>query len=350
MLGLFRATKTDNATQKPLAVSMGEPAGIGMECLYKAWLQRSTLKLPPFFVIADPTNMQQQANALGMDIKIGVIGDAEEASALFADRLPVIPLALKKPVSFGKPHPENATLVLESIKQGVEYVQNNIASALVTLPIHKSTLYQSGFHFAGHTEYLASLCNTQKSTVMMLEIPELRVALSTVHLSLKEAINSINASHITAQARVVERALRDMFGIDKPRIAVAALNPHAGEGGAMGLEEIEILEPAIENLRERGMAISGPRPADTLFHKAARASYDCALCLYHDQGLIPIKTLDFYGGVNITLGLPIVRTSPDHGTAFDIAGLNRANPESLIRAIKRAAELAAMRAQNALAA
>lgn len=350
MFGFFRPSKNDVAPQKPLAISMGEPAGIGMECLFKAWQQREEAHLPTFFVIADPANMHQQAQAMGLDVKLGVIGEATEASRVCATKIPVLPLALKKGVSFGKPQPENAALVLESIKTAVDLVQKNEASALVTLPIHKSTLYQSGFHFAGHTEYLASLCGTGDSTIMMLEIPELRVALSTVHMSLKDAIRSINASLIASQARIVERALREQFGIEKPRLAVAALNPHAGEGGAMGLEEIEIIEPVIDNLRERGMRISGPWPADTLFHKDARQNYDCALCLYHDQGLIPIKTLDFYGGVNITLGLPIVRTSPDHGTAFAIAGKTKANPKSLIRAMVRAAELAAMRAQLMAAA
>lgn len=339
MFGLFGRSRV--AEHPPIAISMGEPAGIGAECLYKAWARRDSLKLAPFFVIADPQNLQLQAKALDHSINLAVIEAPSDAPDCFGSALPVLPLALKKQVQPGKPDPANAPLVLESIKMAAQFALDGQAAAVVTLPIHKSTLYQSGFHFAGHTEYLASLCNSSKPTVMMLEVPGLRVALSTVHLSLRDAIDKISTSLIINNALTVERALRDMFGIPHPRLAVAALNPHAGENGALGLEEIEIIRPAIDQLRERGLLIDGPHPADTLFHTRAREQYDCALCLYHDQGLIPVKTLDFYGGVNITLGLPIVRTSPDHGTAFDIAGGNRANPASLISALRRAAELSA---------
>jgi 4-hydroxythreonine-4-phosphate dehydrogenase len=341
MFGLFDRNRTSPDGQKPIAISMGEPAGIGIECLFKAWQKRAALDLEPFFVIADPVNLQFQAKSLGMNINLSVIEAPAQSLQAFASALPVLPLTLKHPIEPGKPDPANASLVLESIKVAAEFALSGDVSAVVTLPIHKSTLYQSGFHFAGHTEYLASLCNSTKSTVMMLEVPGLRVALCTVHLSLKDALGKISTNLIVNNALTVDKALKNMFGIERPRLAMAALNPHAGENGALGLEEIEIIQPAVEQLVERGLRIVGPLPADTLFHKEAREQYDCALCLYHDQGLIPVKTLDFHGGVNITLGLPIVRTSPDHGTAFDIAGKGKASPESLINALRRASEIAA---------
>jgi 4-hydroxythreonine-4-phosphate dehydrogenase len=338
------------SSAKPIALSMGEPSGIGIECLLKSWQAREEEKLPPFFVVADADDVARQAKHLRLSVPTRVIAHPEEAASVFQDALPILPLKLNSKVTFGKPDPANAALVQDSIKIATELVIAKKALALVTLPIHKSTLYHSGFAFAGHTEYLASLCNSTKSTVMMLEVPGLRVALSTVHLSLKDALEKISTNLITGHALVVERALRQMFSIEKPRLAVAALNPHAGEQGALGLEEIEIITPAIEQLRERGIQVTGPHPADTMFHEAMRATYDCAICLYHDQGLIPIKTLDFHGGVNITLGLPIVRTSPDHGTAFDIAGRGKANAASVIRAIKRAEMLAAAWAKEQKAA
>lgn len=325
--------------QKPIAISMGEPAGIGMECLFKTWLQRSALELPPFFVVGDADFIARQAKDLRLPVPVQILAQVSDATSFFEATLPVMPLEMNSAIKPGVPDPANSAFVLESIKRATQHVLSGEASAIVTLPIHKSTLYQSGFHFAGHTEYLASLCNTGKATVMMLEIEGLRVALSTIHLSLKDAIGKISTSLIVNQALTVDRAMRQMFGIQSPRLAMAALNPHAGENGALGLEEIEIIIPAIEQLQSRGVDMKGPYPADTMFHAGARAQYDCAICLYHDQGLIPIKTLDFHGGVNITLGLPIVRTSPDHGTAFDIAGKGIANPASLIAAIKRASAL-----------
>ncbi len=329
--------------QKPISISMGEPAGIGIECLFKSWLARDAQSLPPFFLVGDVEFTNAQAKALRLSVPVQSITHPSEANAVFAKALPVYPLQLNADVKPGQADPANASAVLDSIKLATQFVLDGEASAIVTLPIHKRTLYQSGFSFPGHTEYLTSLCDTTKATVMMLEIEGLRVALSTIHVSLKDAIGKITTSLIVNQALTVERAMRHMFGIARPRLAVAALNPHAGEHGAMGLEEIEIITPAIEQLSERGISVTGPHPADTMFHAKARAQYDCAICLYHDQGLIPIKTLDFHGGVNITLGLPIVRTSPDHGTAFDIAGKGVADPASLIAAIKRAQELAAAR-------
>lgn len=328
---------------KPISISMGEPAGIGAECLFKSWMARDAQSLPPFFLVGDVDFTAAQAKAMRLPVPIQAISHPSEANAVFAKALPIYNLKLNTEVKSGQADPANASVVLDSIKIATQFVLDDAASAIVTLPIHKSTLYQSGFNFAGHTEYLTSLCNTTKSTVMMLEIEGLRVALSTIHLSLKDAIGKITTSLIVNQALTVERAMRHMFDIPKPRLAIAALNPHAGEHGAMGLEEIEIIDPAVEQLRERGISVTGPHPADTMFHAKARAQYDCAICLYHDQGLIPIKTLDFHGGVNITLGLPIVRTSPDHGTAFDIAGKGFADPTSLMASIKRARQLAAAR-------
>ncbi len=335
-----RPRKKKSIYDRAVAISMGEPAGIGTECLLKAWLKNKQNSLPPFFLIGDPAHTAQQAKALNLPVKVQEISSYHEALKAFEKGLPVLPLPLKAQVAPGKPDPSNAALVLESIKQGATMALEGRALAVVTLPIHKSTLYQSGFQFAGHTEYLASLCNSTRPTVMMLEVPDLRVALSTVHLSLKEALGKISTSLIVNNAITVDRALRSMFNIQQPRLVIAALNPHAGENGALGLEEIEIIQPAIEQLQARGIKVQGPLPADTLFHAEMRKTYDCAICLYHDQGLIPIKTLDFHGGVNITLGLPIVRTSPDHGTAFDIAGQGKANPDSLIAALLRAGELA----------
>lgn len=343
MLGWFRSRQTTQKISKPIVFSMGEPAGIGSECLLKTWALRGGL--PPFFVVGDAAHYKEQAKNLRLSVPIQEIKTPEEASAVFTEALPVLHMPLNDAVKAGTPAPSNAAVVLESIKVATQTVLDGKAQALVTLPIHKSTLYHSGFQFAGHTEFLTSLCNTNKPTVMMLEVQGLRVALSTVHVSLKDAIEKITTSLIVNNGLTVERSLRNMFGISKPRLAVAALNPHAGEQGALGLEEIEIIEPAIEQLKSRGLHVTGPHPADTLFHARMRETYDCALCLYHDQGLIPIKTLDFYGGVNITLGLPIVRTSPDHGTAFDIAGKGLANPESTIAALKRAHELTQNMAQ-----
>jgi 4-hydroxythreonine-4-phosphate dehydrogenase len=354
MLGWFKAPPVFSATTLPIAFSMGEPAGIGSECLLKAWLRRAADKLPPFFVVGDPEHYERQAALLGLSVPVAIISTPAEAVSAFANALPVFTLRLKTQVDPGEVDLANASLVVESIRQATQFVLDGTASALVTLPIHKSTLYHSGFKFAGHTEYLAHLCNSTRATVMMLEAPQanppLRVALGTVHVSLKDAIRTITTPLIVNNTVTVDKALRQMFGMAKPRLAVAALNPHAGENGALGLEEIEIIQPAIDQLRERGITVTGPHPPDTLFHAEARAQYDCAICLYHDQGLIPVKTLDFHGGINITLGLPIVRTSPDHGTAFDIAGKGKANPSSIIAALKRAELLSATLQKNKNAA
>ncbi|MBI3419371.1 MAG: 4-hydroxythreonine-4-phosphate dehydrogenase PdxA [Proteobacteria bacterium] len=323
----------------PVAMSMGEPAGIGTECALKAWTARKHARLQPFFLLADPKHLHAQTKLLGMNVPIHEIAKPEEALKVFVKALPVLPLALHTPAKPGVLDPANANAVVESIRKATQLALSGEAAALVTLPIHKSVLYHSGFRFPGHTEFLADLCKVS-DTVMMLEIPGLRVTLSTVHLSLKEALSKLSTALIVNKAVITDRALRQFFGLDKPHLAIAGLNPHAGEEGAMGLEEIEIIAPAVEQLRARGINASGPHSADTLFSIDRRKKYDCVLCHYHDQGLIPVKTLDFYGGINITLGLPILRTSPDHGTALDIAGQNKANPSSTIAALKRTAQLA----------
>ncbi|HVY12167.1 MAG TPA: 4-hydroxythreonine-4-phosphate dehydrogenase PdxA [Alphaproteobacteria bacterium] len=337
MIGAFFTPRS--LLDHPLAVSMGEPAGIGMECALKAWSARKSLALQPFFLLADPAHVREQARLLNMNVPLREITRPQEALSLFGKALPVMPIPLHAAAKPGSPDPANAGAVIESIRKATQLTQLGEAAALVTLPIQKSSLYHSGFRFPGHTEYLADLCNVS-DTVMMLEVPGLRVTLSTVHLSLKEAVAKLSTDLIVKKAMISGRALQQAFNIPSPRVAVAGLNPHAGEEGAMGLEEIEIIIPAIEQLRAQGINATGPHAPDTLFHAGMRQTYDCAHCHYHDQGLIPVKTLDFYGGVNITLGLPILRTSPDHGTALNIAGQNKANPASVIAALKRAAQLA----------
>jgi 4-hydroxythreonine-4-phosphate dehydrogenase len=324
---------------RPVAVSMGEPAGIGVECALKAWHARKKYGLQPFFLIADPQNIKEQTTRLGLNTPLREIANPEEAMGAFSKTLPILPLSLQTHSTPGELDPANAGPVIDSIRKATSFTLNGQATAVVTLPIHKSVLYQSGFIFPGHTEFLAELCKVPE-TVMLLETSGLRVALTTVHLSLKDALAKLSIPLIVSRAIIIDQSLRNFFGIEKPVIAMAALNPHAGENGVMGMEEIEIIMPAIKQLRSRGIEVTDPYPADSMFHAAMRNTYDCALCHYHDQGLIPIKTLDFFGGVNITLGLPILRTSPDHGTALDIAGQNKANPSSVINALKRASQLA----------
>ena len=325
----------------PLVVTMGEPAGVGGEVLLAAW-QRLRARGPAFLVIDDPARLCRLAGDLGLDVPVGTVAGPEQATAAFADALPV--LALPGPVQAlaGQPSPATAAAVIASIEQAVRLVRSGAAAAMVTNPIQKSTLYDAGFGFAGHTEYLASLAGGARP-VMMLAGPSLRVVPLTVHMPLAEVARQLDAASIHAQGRIVAKSLRRLFGIPAPRLAVAGLNPHAGEAGAMGDEEQRIIRPAIEALRADGIAVSGPLPADTMFHARARATYDAALCMYHDQALVPVKTLDFDEAVNVTLGLPFVRTSPDHGTALDIAGRGIARPDSLIAALRLAAAMAERR-------
>jgi 4-hydroxythreonine-4-phosphate dehydrogenase len=328
---------------KPLALTSGEPAGIGPDIAIEAWLLRDELKLPAFYLLGDRDHLARRAKALGIKVELACVG-AEEASATFADALPVVATGHAASAEPGRPDQSSADAALGSIRQAVGDVVAGRASAVVTNPIAKSVLYRAGFRHPGHTEFLAELAATAgrpPHPVMMLWSPALAVVPVTIHLSLREAIAQLSSELIVTTARIVVAGLRARFGLVHPRLAVSGLNPHAGEDGSLGTEDRTIVAPAVEILRGEGIDIRGPLPADTMFHDAARKTYDCAICMYHDQALIPIKTLAFDDAVNVTLGLPFIRTSPDHGTAFDIAGTGKANPSSLIAALRLAARMAA---------
>jgi len=328
---------------KPLALTSGEPAGIGPDITLKAWLRRKELKLPAFYLLGDREFLARRASSLGLKVELAEVR-AEDALATFADALPVVATGHAATAQPGQPDPSSADAAIASIRQAVGDVVSGRASAVVTNPIAKSVLYRAGFRHPGHTEYLAELAATAGHTpqpVMMLWSPALAVVPVTIHLSLREAIARLSSALIVSTARIVVADLKARFGLANPRLAVAGLNPHAGEHGSLGTEDLTIVTPAVEILRGEGIEITGPLPADTMFHDAARQSYDCAICMYHDQALIPIKTIAFDDAVNITLGLPFIRTSPDHGTAFDIAGTGKANPSSLIAALRLAARMAA---------
>ena len=325
----------------PLAVTMGEPAGVGGELTLKAWLKRQP-GARPFFALDDNERLADLARHLGLGVPVRAIATPAEAQAVFDSALPVLPLGLRAPIRPGRPDPANAPATVASIKRGAELALAGEIAGVVTNPIQKKILQDAGFEHPGHTEYLAELAGGV-DVAMMLACPELRVVPVTIHLSLAEAVRVLDSDKIIRAGRIAAAGLRSLFGIDKPRLAVAALNPHAGEQGAMGDEEARLIAPAVETLKRDGIDASGPAPADTLFHPAARSRYDAALCMYHDQALIPIKTVDFAGGVNVTLGLPFVRTSPDHGTALDIAGSGRADPTSLIAALAMADDMAGRR-------
>ena len=327
----------------PLVLTMGEPAGIGGEITLKAWLGRGD-GAPPFYLIDDLDRIARLARRLGWSVPVRSISAPEDALAVFAEALPIAPIGIRPRGSPAKPDPADAPAILGAIETAVRHVLSGRAAALVTNPIHKDSLYRAGFRYPGHTEYLTSLAGVAEAPVMMLVCPVLRVVPVTVHLALRQAIRELRTSAIVHAGRVTETALRRDFGVAAPSLAIAGLNPHAGEAGGLGLEEIEIIEPAIAELRAIGVDARGPLAADTMFHAEARRSYDAALCMYHDQALIPIKTIDFHGGVNVTLGLPFVRTSPDHGTAFAIAGRGVARADSLIAALRLAADMAARRA------
>jgi 4-hydroxythreonine-4-phosphate dehydrogenase len=329
----------------PLALTMGEPAGIGGEIALAAWIRRGE-GVPPFYVIDDPDRLTRLARLLGWEVKLQPIDKPERALSVFNDALPVAPLGAAVIAKPGKPAADDAKLVLRAIETAVVDVQAGRAAALVTNPINKDALYRAGFRHPGHTEYLAELAGATGPAVMMLAGAELRVVPVTIHVALRDAIAALTAEAIVHAGRVVDAALRRDFEIAAPILAVAGLNPHAGEKGGLGREDIDIITPAIAELRAAGIDAKGPFAADTMFHAAARRGYDVALCMYHDQALIPIKTIDFDGAVNVTLGLPFVRTSPDHGTAFDIAGKGVARPDSLIAALRLAAAMAARRAKS----
>ncbi|HXC89552.1 MAG TPA: 4-hydroxythreonine-4-phosphate dehydrogenase PdxA [Stellaceae bacterium] len=326
----------------PLALTMGEPAGIGGEIALKAWLGRGE-GVPPFYAVDDPGRLARLAAGLGWPVPVRPIGEPAEASEIFATALPVAPIGAALRGRPGQPDPADAAAVVGAIDAAVADVRAGRAAALVTNPIHKDTLYRAGFRHPGHTEYLAELAGCGATAIMMLVCPELRVVPVTIHLALRRVAETLTRDMIVHAGRVAAAALRRDFAIAAPVLAVAGLNPHAGEAGGLGREEIEIIEPALAELRRAGIDARGPFAADTMFHAEARRAYDAALCMYHDQALIPIKTIDFDGGVNVTLGLPFVRTSPDHGAAFAIAGTWRARPHSLIAALRLAARMAANR-------
>lgn len=329
---------------RPLALTLGEPAGIGPDIALAAWHRRSTLSLPPFYLLGDPPFLAQRAHELGLDIPLAV-GNPSDAAAAFATALPVVDIGVTVTARPGRPDASSAPAAIAAIRRAVDDVLADAAHAIVTNPVAKSVLYQGGFADPGHTEFLARLAREASGgparPVMMLWAPELAVVPVTIHIPLRDVSTRLTSELIIATGRIVARDLVEKFGVVKPRLALAGLNPHAGEEGSLGAEDRTVVAPAVAQLRAEGIDARGPLPADTMFHAAARASYDAALCMYHDQALIPIKTLAFDRAVNLTLGLPFVRTSPDHGTAFDIAGTGRADPSSLIAALKLAARLAA---------
>jgi len=328
---------------KPLALTFGEPAGIGPDITIKAWLRRHELNLPAFYLLGDRDFLDRRAKALGLDIRLAEVG-AENAIDVFASALPVVATGHHATALPGHPDPTSAEAAIASIRQAVADVAAGRAAAVVTNPIAKNVLYRAGFRHPGHTEFLAELAagnGGAPQPVMLLWSPALAVVPVTIHVSLRDAISQRSTDLIVSTARIVVAGLKARFGLANPRLALSGLNPHAGEDGSLGTEERTIVGPAVEMLRADGIEITGPLPADTMFHDAARKTYDCAICMYHDQALIPIKTLAFDDAVNVTLGLPFIRTSPDHGTAFDIAGTGRANPSSLIAALRLAARMAA---------
>ena len=334
---------------RPVALTLGDPAGIGPDITLGAWqrLHGAAEGAPdsvPFFVLADPDLVQARAQRLGADVPIKVIGAPCEAMACFARALPVLPLANKADVAAGQPDPQTAPAILEAISRAVALTLEGKAAAVVTNPIAKQVLYRAGFAHPGHTEFLGALARQagfQASPVMMLAGGGLRVGPVTIHIPLSQVPARLTTERIVETAQIVAAGLVTHFGISRPRLALAGLNPHAGEEGTMGREDMEVVAPAVRALQQAGINASGPLPADTMFHQAARQTYDVALGMYHDQVLIPLKTLAFDEGVNVTLGLPFVRTSPDHGTAFAIAGTGRAASTSLIAALKLAGALAA---------
>lgn len=353
-------------TGLPLAVTMGDPAGIGPDITLAAWLARQPAlglpdprhdapdapSLPPFAVYADPDVLRNRAALLGLDVPIAAVTDLGDVTRLFRDALPVVDIGSAGPVTPGQPDARSAAVTIAAIDRAVADVLSGRARAVVTNPIAKSVLYAAGFRHPGHTEYLAHLAEVAAPgrrilPVMMLAAEELRAVPVTIHIPLAAVPAALTADLIETTIAITLAALHRDFGLTHPRVAVAGLNPHAGESGTIGTEDRDLIAPVIECLRAAGHAVVGPLPADTMFHAEARARYDAAVCMYHDQALIPLKTLAFDRGVNVTLGLPFVRTSPDHGTAFDIAGRGTASPTSLIEALRLADRMATARAMRA---
>jgi 4-hydroxythreonine-4-phosphate dehydrogenase len=328
---------------------MGDPAGIGLDITLAAWNERARHRLPPFAVVGDPAALEARAYALGIAAPVVPIQDFAAAPALFESAIPVLPVPCAAPVVAGEPDARNAAAVIGAIEAAVLAVKRGAARAVVTNPIAKSVLMADGFPHPGHTEFLGALAQQHFAVsnvrpVMLLASAELKVVPLTVHIPLAQVPKAITSRGIVETAQILHRSLKSDFGLAEPRIAVTGLNPHAGEDGRLGDEDERVIAIAIAALRDGGMAVTGPHPADTLFHAAARQTYDAVLAMYHDQALIPIKTLAFDTGVNVTIGLPFVRTSPDHGTAFSIAGTGTARASSLIEALKLADLMATRRA------
>ena len=323
----------------PVVLTPGEPAGIGAEIALKAW---QCPAMPVFFLIDDPERVRQCGRSAGLDVPVVAIAGPGEATSAFQHGLPVLGRRFPVPVTPGQPDPANAGTVIDAIREAVELVCAGSAAAVVTNPIQKHSLHCAGFPYPGHTEFLAALAGAARA-VMMLASPTLRVVPVTIHEPIRKVPDLLDRDLIVETARITAQALARDFAIPAPRLAIAGLNPHAGEAGSIGSEDAEIIAPAVAALCADGLAVTGPLAADSMFHAAARAQYDAALCMYHDQALIPIKTLDFWGGVNVTLGLPFVRTSPDHGTGLDRAGSGSARADSLVAAIHMAAAMAARR-------
>lgn len=328
-----------------LALSLGDPAGVGPEITVKAW--RALRQSGPAFLVVGDYDALAAASSAGASI-LRRVGSPDEAARIFADAIPVLDVPLRSRVVAGQPSPAHAQGIIRWVETAVGLALSGAAAGVVTAPIAKAPLYEAGFAFPGHTEFLAKLTINEaqegpRGPVMMLASGDLRTVLATIHEPLSAVPQSLTIERIVTTGVVTAMALRKDFGIAEPRLMLAALNPHAGESGKLGTEEITIIAPACQALRDLGIDCRGPKPADTLFHAEARKTYDAVVCMYHDQALIPVKMLDFWGGVNITLGLPIVRTSPDHGAAFDIAGRGLARADSMIAAIRAASEIAARR-------
>jgi len=323
---------------------MGEPAGIGMEIALKSWRAgRTEGAVPPFFLIDTPARVREISAMLKWDVPVIAIDDPAKATDVYHTALPVLPLDTTVSATPGAPSLDTAPAVLAAIDIAIDLVQRGAASAMVTNPIQKAPLMAAGFGFPGHTDYLQHRAGAA-TVAMMLAIPGLRVVPATIHVPLKDVPALLSVDRLIETGALVAEALIRDVGLSSPRLSLTGLNPHAGESGALGSEEQDVIGPAVAALQARGIDAKGPFPADSLFHASARTQYDVAICMYHDQALIPLKTIDFDRGVNITLGLPWVRTSPDHGTALDIAGTGQANPASLIEAIRTAGDMAARRA------
>lgn len=332
-----------------LALTQGDPAGIGPDITLMAWTRRRAESIPPFVYLGDPAILTSRAERLGLDVPVEE-SDVASAHRIFDRALPVLGIPAGADVVPGKPDSASASGTIAAIERGVELAMTGKAAAVVTNPIAKSVLYGAGFKFPGHTEFLADLgrrvTGQPVTPVMMIAGPELRTIPVTIHIPLKDVPSVLTTRLVYETCRIADHDLRARFGIEKPRLAVSGLNPHAGENGALGTEDDAVVAPAVEQLRAEGVEVVGPLPADTMFHAAARQSYDVAVCMYHDQALIPAKALGFDDAVNVTLGLPFIRTSPDHGTAFSLAGTGTARPTSLIAALRMAADMASREPAN----